>query len=72
MKTSQLDLRELRTFTNPQGSFFSFLGRVDARSEGLKRKQMYFIFDEEITRTLVPRSGFVHGWRIAETIKINS
>lgn len=73
MKTSQLDLRELLTFQNPQGSSFSFLGQraylVDAASEGLKRKEMLSTFGQEITRTIETRSGFAHGWRVAEAIE---
>lgn len=73
MKTSQLDLRELLTFSSPQGSFISFLGErcyiVDALSEGLKRKEMLTTFGVEIARTIFTRSGFAHGWRAAETIK---
>lgn len=73
MKTSQLDLRELLSFRKPQGSSFSFLGQrsylVDAASEGLKRKELLTTVGSEITRTIVTRSGYAHGWRVAETIK---
>ncbi len=73
MKTSQLDLRELLTFKRPQGSSFSFLGErsylVDAASEGLKHKEMLATVGQEITRTIMTRSGYAHGWRVAETIK---
>jgi len=72
MKTSQLDLRELLSF-NHQGGVISLLDQraylVDAVSQGLQRKELLTALGPEITRTIVTRSSYAHGWRAAETIK---
>lgn len=72
MKTSELDLRELLSF-NPQGGVINFLGQrsyiLDAASQGLQRKELLTALGPEIARTIVTRSGYAHGWRIAEAFK---
>ncbi len=72
MKTSQLDFRELLSF-NPQGGVIRFLGQraylVDATAQGLQRKEFIDAFGPEMVRTIVTRSAYAHGWRVAETVK---
>lgn len=72
MKTKDLDIRELLS-VNPQGGVFSFLGQrsylADAIALGLQRKELLATVGEELTRTIITRSGYAHGWRVAEVIK---
>ena len=72
MKTSQLDLRELLAF-KPHGGTMSFLGRrmylMDMSSHGLLRNEIIETVGNDLSRTIITRSGFIRGWLLAEQLK---
>lgn len=72
MKTLELDLRELLSF-KPRGGAMSFLGHrlymTDIFSHGLHKMELCEKLGQEMTQSLVVRSGYIRGWLLAEQIK---
>ncbi len=72
MQTSDLDFRELLSFS-PSGGPIRFLGQralvVDSAALALQRKELIDLLGYTAARTVITRSAYAHGWRIAETIK---
>lgn len=72
MRVADLDLKELLEL-NPDGGVVQFAGQraliFDAVSHGLLRKELIETFGERTARGILSRYGYVHGWRLAETLK---
>lgn len=72
MQPSDLDFRELLSFS-PSGGPIRFLGQrtllVDSSAQGLLRKELIDLLGYPAARTVITRSAYAHGWRIAEMVK---
>src|SRR6185436_8714162 len=72
MRVEDLDLKELLEL-NPGGGMVHFAGQraliFDAVSHGLLRKELIETFGERVARGILSRYGYIHGRRLAETLK---
>jgi two-component system, NtrC family, response regulator HydG len=72
MRVEDLDLKELLEL-DPGGGMVHFAGQraliFDAVSQGLLRKELIDSYGERIARGILSRFGYIHGRRLAETLK---
>jgi len=72
MRVDDLDLKELLEL-DPAGGKIRFAGQraliFDAVSQGLLRKELIDTYGERTARGILSRYGYIHGWRLAETLK---
>jgi DNA-binding NtrC family response regulator len=72
MRVEDLDLKELLEY-DPSGGKIRFAGQraliFDAVSQGLLRKELVATYGERIARGILSRYGYIHGRRLAETLK---
>lgn len=72
MQVSDLDFRELLSFS-PSGGPIRFLGQrvlvVDSAAQGLLRKELIDLLGYSAARTVITRSAYAQGWRIAEMVR---
>jgi DNA-binding NtrC family response regulator/predicted hydrocarbon binding protein len=72
MKVEDLDLKELLEL-DPAGGKVRFAGQraliFDAVSQGLLRKELIESYGERTARGILGRYGYIHGRRLAETLK---
>jgi transcriptional regulator with PAS, ATPase and Fis domain len=72
MRVEDLDLKELLEL-DPHGGMVHFAGQraliFDAVSQGLLRKELVDSFGERVARGILSRYGYIHGRRLAETMK---
>ncbi len=72
MRVEDLDLKELLEL-DPVGGMVHFAGQraliFDAVSHGLLRKELIDSFGERTARGILSRYGYIHGRRLAETLK---
>lgn len=72
MQASDLDFRELLSFS-PSGGPIRFLGQralvMDSAALGLMRKELIDLLGYAAARTVITRSAYAHGWRIADMLK---
>src|ERR1041384_2146012 len=72
MRIEELNLKELLEL-NPQDGMVHFAGQraliFDAVSHGLLRKELIEAFGERTPRGILSRYGYIHGRRLAETMK---
>ncbi len=71
MQALDLDLRELLNRV-PDTGIIQFMGRrvllFDALAHGLFRKELLDAFGSNVTRTILTKFGYAHGWRTAERL----
>ncbi len=74
MRVEELDLKKLLK-VEPEGGVVQFAGQraliFDALSQGLLRKELIDTFSERTARGILSHYGFIHGQRLAETLKNN-
>ena len=72
MRVEDLDLKELLEL-DPAGGKIRFAGQraliFDAVSQGLLRKELIGTYGERTARGILSRYGYIHGRRLAETLK---
>jgi DNA-binding NtrC family response regulator/predicted hydrocarbon binding protein len=72
MRVDDLDLKELLE-VDPAGGKIRFAGQraliFDAVSQGLLRKELIGTYGERTARGILSRYGYIHGRRLAETLK---
>jgi DNA-binding NtrC family response regulator len=72
VRVEDLDLKELLEL-NPGGGMVHFAGQraliFDAVAHGLLRKELIDSFGERVARGILSRYGYIHGRRLAETMK---
>jgi two-component system, NtrC family, response regulator HydG len=72
MRTADLDFRDILSFS-PVGGAIRFLGQrtllIDSSAQALMRKELIDLLGYTAARTVITRSAYAHGWRIAETVK---
>jgi len=72
VRVADLDLKELLEL-NPHGGMVHFAGQraliFDAVAHGLLRKELIDSFGERVARGILSRYGYIHGRRLAETMK---
>jgi DNA-binding NtrC family response regulator/predicted hydrocarbon binding protein len=72
MRVEDLDLKELLE-VDPAGGKIRFAGQraliFDVVSQGLLRKELIGTYGERTARGILSRYGYIHGRRLAETIK---
>jgi two-component system response regulator HydG len=72
MRAEDLDVKELLEL-NPKGGMVHFAGQraliFDAVSHGLLRKELIDNFGDRTARGILSRYGYIHGRRLAETLK---